>query len=75
MGPFSAGLSKHFTVYAYDRRGRGESTDTKPYAAEREIEDTEALIEEAVGSVCFVWNFFWRCLGVESGRTGTHNVL
>lgn len=50
-GPLSAGISKHFTVYAYDRRGRGESTDTKPYAVEREIEDIEALIEEAGGSV------------------------
>lgn len=51
MGPLSAELSKHFTVYTYDRRGRGESTDTKPYAVEREIEDIEALIEEAGGSV------------------------
>ncbi len=51
MGPLSAKLSKHFTVYKYDRRGRGESTDTKPYAVEREIEDIEALIEEAGGSV------------------------
>lgn len=50
-GPLSVKLSKHFTVYTYDRRGRGESTDTKPYAVEREIEDIEALIEEAGGSV------------------------
>jgi pimeloyl-ACP methyl ester carboxylesterase len=50
-GPLSAKLSKHFTVYTYDRRGRGESTDTKPYAVEREIEDIEALIEKAGGSV------------------------
>ena len=34
----------------YDRRGRGESTDTAPYSVEREIEDIEALIEEAGGS-------------------------
>lgn len=50
-GPLSMELSKHFTVYTYDRRGRGESADTKPYAVEREIEDIEALIEEAGGSV------------------------
>lgn len=50
-GPLSAELSKHFTVYTYDRRGRGESTDTKPYAVEREIEDIEALIEDAGGLV------------------------
>ncbi|GAC1353928.1 MAG: alpha/beta hydrolase [Ktedonobacteraceae bacterium] len=43
-------LSQHFTVFHYDRRGRGESTDTQPYAAQREIEDIEALITEAGGS-------------------------
>src|SRR2546423_10169931 len=43
-------LAQHFTVFHYDRRGRGESTDTQPYAVEREIEDIEALITEAGGS-------------------------
>ncbi len=43
-------LAQHFTVFHYDRRGRGESTDTLPYAVEREIEDIEALITEAGGS-------------------------
>jgi len=47
----AAELANHFTVYAYDRRGRGESSDTLPYAVEREIEDIEALIEEAGGPV------------------------
>src|SRR5207237_8631421 len=45
-------LAQHFTVFHYDRRGRGESTDTPPYAVEREIEDIEALITEAGGSAC-----------------------
>jgi pimeloyl-ACP methyl ester carboxylesterase len=43
-------LAEHFTVFHYDRRGRGESTDTQPYTVEREIEDIEALITEAGGS-------------------------
>ena len=43
-------LASRFTVYNYDRRGRGGSGDTPPYAVEREIEDIEALIEEAGGS-------------------------
>lgn len=43
-------LSKHFTVIHYDRRGRGDSTDTQPYALEREFEDIEALIDDAGGS-------------------------
>jgi pimeloyl-ACP methyl ester carboxylesterase len=44
-------LAPHFTVYTYDRRGRGESGDTKPYAVEREIEDIAALIDVAGGAV------------------------
>ncbi|RJE89028.1 alpha/beta hydrolase [Paenibacillus sp. 1011MAR3C5] len=40
-------LTAHFTVYNYDRRGRGQSTDTAPYSVEREVEDIEALIEAA----------------------------
>jgi pimeloyl-ACP methyl ester carboxylesterase len=43
-------LAKGFTVYSYDRRGRGESGDTQPFAVEREIEDIEALLDAAGGS-------------------------
>jgi len=43
-------LAQHFTVFHYDRRGRGDSTDTLPFAVEREIEDIEGLINEAGGS-------------------------
>ncbi len=43
-------LGQNFTVYHYDRRGRGESGDTLPYAIEREIEDLDALIQDAGGS-------------------------
>src|SRR5215211_5441133 len=42
-------LAPHFTVYNYDRRGRGDSGDTQPYTLTREIEDIEALIDEAGG--------------------------
>src|SRR5438105_8174888 len=42
-------LAPHFTVYGYDRRGRGESGDTLPYAIDREIDDIEALIDHAGG--------------------------
>jgi pimeloyl-ACP methyl ester carboxylesterase len=44
-------LSRRFTVINYDRRGRGESGDTAPYAVEREVEDLGALIAEAGGTV------------------------
>jgi pimeloyl-ACP methyl ester carboxylesterase len=43
-------LAPQFTVFHYDRRGRGDSGDTLPYAVEREIEDLDALISAAGGS-------------------------
>lgn len=43
-------LSRTFTVINYDRRGRGASSDAAPYAVAREVEDIEALIDEAGGS-------------------------
>jgi pimeloyl-ACP methyl ester carboxylesterase len=42
-------LAPYFTVYGFDRRGRGESGDTLPYAVDREIDDIEALIDLAGG--------------------------
>jgi pimeloyl-ACP methyl ester carboxylesterase len=45
-------LAREFTVINYDRRGRGKSTDTQPYAVEREVEDLDALIDAAGGSAC-----------------------
>lgn len=47
-------LSAHYTVYNYDRRGRGDSGDTQPYATQREKEDLQAIIDEAGGSA-YVW--------------------
>jgi len=52
-------LSDHFTVYTYDRRGRGESGNTLPYSVEREFEDLQAVINEA-GKNAFVY-------GISSG--------
>jgi len=57
--PLAALLVEHFTVFIYDRRGRGDSGDTALYAVEREVEDIQALINEAGGSA-FVY-------GVSSG--------
>src|SRR5438876_10544376 len=44
-------LASRFTVISYDRRGRGGSTDTAPYAPEREVEDVAALIDDVGGPV------------------------
>jgi len=53
-GPLAKLLAPHFTVFTYDRRGRGESGDTAPYAVGREVEDIEALLN-AAGGAAFVW--------------------
>ena len=47
--PLQRELARAFTVINYARRGRGESGDTQPYAAAREIEDLEAVIDVAGG--------------------------
>lgn len=57
--PLADKLRDSFTVYTYDRRGRGESGDTKPYAVDREIEDLEAIIAQA-GNKAYLY-------GVSSG--------
>ena len=45
--PLAAELATQFTVYNFDRRGRGQSGDSRPYAVEREVEDVAALIDRA----------------------------
>ncbi len=50
----AAGLAPRFTVYNYDRRGRGDSGDTQPYDVQREIEDLRALVDVA-GGTANVW--------------------
>jgi pimeloyl-ACP methyl ester carboxylesterase len=59
MEELAALLAQSFTVIQYDRRGRGDSTDTQPFAVKREIEDIEALIDE-VGEPVFAY-------GISSG--------
>ena len=59
-------LARHFTVYSYDRRGRGDSGDTLPYAADREIEDIEALIDDAGGTAYIFGHSSGGCLALEA---------
>src|SRR5574341_1507133 len=59
-------LSPHFTVYTYDRRGRGSSSNSKPYAVEREVEDIEALIQEAGGGAFVYGISSGACLALEA---------
>jgi pimeloyl-ACP methyl ester carboxylesterase len=64
----SAPLAPRFTVYTYDRRGRGESGDTAPYEVEREVEDIEALINEAGGSAFVFGHSSGAVLTLEAAR-------
>jgi pimeloyl-ACP methyl ester carboxylesterase len=59
--PLAKALESQLTVLNYDRRGRGASGDTQPYAVEREVEDLDALIREAGGAA--------RVFGYSSGAT------
>jgi len=73
MGPM-AGLARrlapHFTVYTYDRRGRGESGNTLPWAIDREVEDIAALIDKAGGSASLAGISSGAVLALEAAARG-----
>src|SRR2546425_9588112 len=58
-------LAPHFTVTTYDRRGRGDSSNTKPYALDREVEDLDALVQAAGGSAFLYGISSGACLALE----------
>jgi pimeloyl-ACP methyl ester carboxylesterase len=62
-------LAAHFTVVAFDRRGRGDSGDTAPYAIEREVEDIETLILAVGGQAFVLGHSSGAVLALESART------
>ncbi len=64
----AATLAPNFTVFAYDRRGRVDSGDTAPYAVEREVEDIEALIDEAGGQAFVFGHSSGAILALEAAR-------
>lgn len=72
-------LAPHFTVLTYDRRGRGESGDTPPYAVAREVEDLAALIDGAGGTACLFGSSSGAVLALEAasrlGAKVTRQVL
>jgi pimeloyl-ACP methyl ester carboxylesterase len=59
-------LAADFTVYNYDRRGRGESGDTPPYAVQREIEDIDAVIGATGGPAFLYGSSSGASLGLEA---------
>ncbi|MET8849334.1 alpha/beta hydrolase [Amycolatopsis sp. NPDC004625] len=62
-------LAARFTVYTYDRRGRGESTDTGPYAVGREVEDLAAVVKEAGGEAFLFGISSGAVLALEAARS------
>jgi pimeloyl-ACP methyl ester carboxylesterase len=63
-------LAKDFTVHTYDRRGRGDSSDTAPYAVQREVEDLAAVIDAAGGSAGVFGHSSGAILGLEAALAG-----
>lgn len=65
-------LSGHFTVYSYDRRGRGESGNTLPYQVEKEYEDLQAIINIAGGNACVYGISSGAALALEAANNGVN---
>jgi pimeloyl-ACP methyl ester carboxylesterase len=63
-------LAEHFTVLAWDRRGRGESTDTAPWSIDREIDDLRAIVAEAGGSAFVIGVSSGAALALYAARAG-----
>jgi len=63
-------LAERFTVIAYDRRGRGDSGDTAPYAVDREVDDLLALIVDAGGSAFVFGHSSGAALALEAAAHG-----
>ena len=63
-------LSPNFIVFHYDRRGRGDSGDTAPYAVEREIEDVDALIQDGGGTASLFGMSSGAVLALEAAAHG-----
>ena len=70
-------LARHFTVYAYDRRGRGQSGDRQPYSPAREVDDIETLVEAAGGSAFLLGLSSGAALALEAAasRPGIRKVV
>ena len=63
-------LSERLTVFTYDRRGRGDSGNTPPYAIDREVEDLAAIIREAGGAAFVCGVSSGAVLALEAARRG-----
>ncbi|WP_157253758.1 alpha/beta fold hydrolase [Nonomuraea typhae] len=68
--PHAAALAAYFQVINADRRGKGDSGDTPPYAVEREIEDVAALVAVAGGTAALYGHSSGAGLALEAAASG-----
>ncbi|MGQ4475487.1 alpha/beta fold hydrolase [Streptomyces sp. SAS_276] len=68
--PLAAQLSHRFGAVPYDRRGRGASGDTTPFAVAREVEDIAALIDAVGGSAALYGHSSGAALAVHAAAAG-----
>ncbi|MET8245950.1 alpha/beta fold hydrolase [Streptomyces sp. NPDC005202] len=70
VAPLAAALSDRFSAVVYDRRGRGESGDTAPYAVQREVEDLAAVIEAVGGEAALYGTSSGGALALHAAASG-----
>jgi pimeloyl-ACP methyl ester carboxylesterase len=70
VAPLAVPLADRFTVVSYDRRGRGASGDTKPYAVAREVEDLAALIDAVGGEASLYGHSSGGALVLQAAASG-----
>lgn len=70
--PLATELAREFTVFNFDRRGRGQSGDTHPYAVEREIDDVAALVDEADEAPIVYGHSAGSMLALRAAAAGLH---
>ena len=68
--PLAAQLAHRFGAVPYDRRGRGASGDTAPFAVAREVEDIAALIDAVGGSAALYGHSSGAALAVHAAASG-----
>jgi hypothetical protein len=73
--PLAEVLSSRFTVFNYDRRGRGESGDTTPFSVDREFDDLAAVIDAAGGSVFVYGTSGGAAIALEAAARGLGTTM
>lgn len=71
--PILPALEEQFTVYAIDRRGRGESGDAPDYSLEREFEDVVAVVESIAEPVVLLGHSYGALCSLEAALR-TENI-